>query len=257
MKLSIIFTMVLILLTSISLQADIFMKQKHHTDGMKMMGQQQPDQDKIQEIWISKDKISSKSEDQRVVINLKTGKMTVFNDKEKTYFEMGMSFDDTMAESIEREEGPDKAEMEEFMKMAQGMMKFEITVNPTNEYKKINKWNCKKYDQEVKMGMGPITSEVWATEELEMDYSLYAKFSTAMMAMQPGFKDSFEKAMKELRKIKGVPVLTNTVMKMMGMEIRSSQELLEFKKGTAPKGTFDENPANYTKTSMMGGGHQF
>jgi len=153
---------------------------------------------------------------------------------------------------LETKGGSEKANMEDYRKMAQGMMDFEISVEVTNESKNINKWKCKKYNQQVKMGMGPISSVVWATEDLKMDYSLYAKFSTAMMAMQPGFSDSFEKAIKELEKIKGVPVLTNTTVKMMGMEMKSTQELLEFKEGTAPKGTFDENPANYTKTSMMG-----
>jgi len=129
-------------------------------------------------------------------------------------------------------------------------MKFEITVTPTGDTKKINKWQCKKYNQEVKMGMGPMVSEVWATEELEMDYELYAKFSTAMMAMQPGFSDSFEKAMKELQKIKGVPVFTETTVNMMGMQMKTTQELLEFKKGKAPKGTFDI-PKGYKKTDMI------
>ena len=36
-------------------------------------------------------------------------------------------------------------------------------------------------------------------------------------------------------------------MNMMGMQMKSSQELLEFKKGTAPKGTF-VIPKGYKKT---------
>ncbi|MCK5032037.1 MAG: hypothetical protein KAS18_00350, partial [Calditrichia bacterium] len=115
-----------------------------------------------------------------------------------------------MDKAMENQKGEDKEEMEQFMQMAKGMMKFEIKVTPTGETKKINNWQCKKYNQEVKMGMGPIVSEVWATEELEMDYEIYAKFSTAMMSMQPGFSDSFDSAMAELKKIKGVPVLTKT-----------------------------------------------
>jgi len=251
MKKNFIIILSFILVLSFSVQADIFMKQKDHTDGMSVMGQQQPATDVIQNIWISKDKIKTESEEKSVIILLEKKIMYVFNHAQKTYFEVPMDFGKMMEQSVKGNEGADKEEMQNYMKMAQGMMKFEITVNTTNETKKINKWNCKKYDQIMKMGMGPITSEVWATEELKMDYNLYAKFSAAMMSMQPGFKDSFSKAIKEMEKIKGVPVLTKTSMKMMGMEMKSSQELLEFKEGTAPKGTFDI-PKGYTKTSMMG-----
>ncbi len=251
MRITFMIFLILTVLASFSLHADIFMKQKQHTEGMSVMGQSQPAQDAIQNIWISTNAISSESKEQKVLILLDQKKMYMINRTQKTYVEMPMSFDKIMDNAIKKEEGVDKAEMEEYMKMAKGMGKFEISVKPSNETKKINKWNCKKYNQEVKMGMGPISSEVWATEELKMDYSLYAKFSTSMMAMQPGFQDSFDNAMKELEKIKGVPVLTNTTMKIMGMEMKSSQELLEFKEGSAPKGTFDI-PSGYKKTSMMG-----
>lgn len=250
MRTTLIAVLFLVLIASFTLHADIFMKQKQHTDGMSMMGQTQPAKDIIQNVWITEDAISSQSEDHTILFLFKQKKMIMINHLQKTYTEMPMSFQKVLDKAMEDKKDLDQSEKEDFMKMAQGMTKFEITVTPTNETKKINKWNCKKYNQEVKMGMGPISSEVWATEELEMDYSLYAKFSTSMMAMQPGFHESYEKAMKELEKIKGVPVFTKTVVKMMGMEMKSSQELLEFKTGTAPKGTFDK-PSGYKKTSMM------
>ena len=242
----------IIFIISFSVQPDVFMKQKHHTDEMAVMGQKQPAQDMIQNIWITKDKIKSDSEEKSVIMLLSKKIMYVFNHEEKTYFEMPMDFAKAMDKAMDGSDEAKNGEMAKFMQMAQGMMKFEITVTPTNETKTINKWKCKKYNQEVKMGMGPVNSEIWATEELKMDYQLYAQFSTAMMSMQPGFKDSFSKAMKEMEKIKGVPVLTKTNMKMMGMEMKSSQELLEFKEGTAPKGTFDI-PKGYKKTEMMEG----
>ena len=55
-----------------------------------------------------------------------------------------------------------------------------------------------------------------------------------------------------MKKIKGVPVFTETTMNMMGMQMKSTQELLEFKQGTAPKGTFGI-PKGYKKTDMMQG----
>jgi len=251
MKKGILSILVLILVFALQIQADVYMKYKDHTDGMAVMGQQQPAKDIIQKVWITKNKIKSESEDRTVFILLDEDKIIMLNHKEKTYSEIPMGGGNMMDKAMEGKSAEDMKKMQSMMQM-QGMMKVEITVTPTSETKKINKWNCKKYKQEVKMGMGPIKSDVWATEELKMDYELYAQFSSAMMAMNPGFSDSFDKAIKEMKKIKGIPVLTETVMNIMGMQMKSSQELLEFKEGSAPKGTFDI-PKGYTKTDMMQG----
>lgn len=250
MKKLLFFVLIFSLVMTLPIYSDIYMVNKQHTEGMAVMGKKQPDQDVVQKVWITKNKIKSESNDQTIFILLDEKKMIALNHEEKTYTELPMGFGNMMDKAMENQSGEEKQEMEQFMQMAKGMMKFEITVTPTNETKKVNKWNCKKYKQEVKMGMGPLVSEVWATEELEMDYEVYAKFSTAMMAMQPGFSDSFDKAMNELKKIKGVPVFTETTMNMMGMQMKSTQELLEFKQGKAPKGTFDI-PKGYRKTEMM------
>ena len=252
MKKSIFSLVIIIFIMTIPIQADIYMVNKQHTDGMAVMGKQQPDQDIIQKVWITKNKIKSESEDQTIFILMDEKKIIALNHEDKTYTELPMGFSNMMGKAMENQKDEDKEEMEQFMQMAKGMMKFEIKVTPTSETKKINKWQCKKYNQEVKIGMGPINSEVWATEELEMDYEVYAQFSTAMMSMQPGFSDSFENAMTELKKIKGVPVFTETIMNMMGMQMKTTQELLEFKEANAPKGTFDI-PKGYKKTEMMGG----
>ncbi len=205
MKRSICEILVVIFLFTLPMYADIYMVNKQHTDGMEVMGRQQADQDVIQKVWITKDKIKSDSENQSVIIFLNEGKMVSISHSEKTYTELPMNFGNMMQKAMEKQTDQDKQEMEQFMQM----MKFDITVTETKESKTINNWKCKKYNQEVKMGMGPINSVVWATEDLKMDYEVYAKFSTAMMSMQPGFSDSFEKAMKEMRKIKGVGVYRN------------------------------------------------
>jgi len=240
------FLLPFIFLFSLTAQADIFMKQKHHTDGMTIMGQTQPAKDTIQKIWITEDKISNESEEQTVLMFFDKKMMYIINHAQKTYMEMPLDFNAAMSQSG-KEDGEKKPN---FMNMAQGM-KFEVTVTPTNETKKINKWNCRKYNQKLSIGMGPVVSEIWASEELKMDYNVYAKFSSAMMTTMPGFSGSMEKAIDEFKKIKGVPVLTTTTMNMMGMEMKSSQELLEFKDETAPKSVFDI-PKGYKKTEMMG-----
>ena len=247
MKTQILTLLLMIVILSLPMYGDIYMVTKTHNEGMAVMGQQQQAQDEIQKVWISKDKIKSESGDQTVLILVNEKKILVLNHEDKTYMEMPMGMGNRMDEAMQGRSEEEKQEMQEYMQMAKGMMNFEITVTPTSESKKINKWNCKKYNQVVKMGMGPINSEIWATEELEMDYELFAQYSTAMMATKPGFSDSFEKAVEEMKKIKGVPVLTKTTMNMMGMQMNSTQELIEFKQTKAPAGTFDI-PKGYKKS---------
>ena len=116
------------------------------------------------------------------------------------------------------------------------MFKMDVVVQKTNEKKKIGKWNCQKYIQKIDMGMGNMTSEIWTSTDIKINEELYAQYSAAMMAQMPGVGQNMEKIMNELKKIKGVHVLTTQTNKMMGQSFKSSTELIEYKEGKAPAG---------------------
>jgi hypothetical protein len=250
-----VFSMILagLILLSTSLQADIFMKQKSHTGGFQMMGQTQPAKDEIQDIWISQDKIRSDSPEQSIILRLDQNKMYMLNHGEKTYAELPLDFgnvvDSKMKEAMEGED-MDPEQKESMMKMMQGMSQMKVTITPSGETKKIGNWNCQKYIQTLETMMGPTTSEIWATEDLKMDYDLYSKFMAAMSGKGGMFGGMMTEMMEEMKKIKGVPVLTVTSMNMMGASVKSTQELIEFKEGTAPAGIFIL-PKGYKKTDDM------
>lgn len=250
-----LFSMILagLLLISTALHADIFMKQKSHTDGFQMMGQTQPAKDEIQDIWISQDKIRSDSPEQSVILRLDQNKMYMLNHGEKTYAELPLDFgnkvDSKMKEAMEGED-MDPEQKESMMKMMQGMSEMKVTITPTGETKKIGNWNCQKYIQTMETMMGPTNSEIWATEDLKMDYDLYSKFMAAMSGQGGTLSNMMTDMAKEMKKIKGVPVLTVSSMNMMGASIKSTQELIEFKEGNAPAGIFDL-PKGYKKTDEM------
>jgi hypothetical protein len=215
--------------------ADVFMKEKLHTDGMTVMGQSQPPEDKTATVWIVKDKMRRDQGDMSTIAKLENDKVVVFhlNHPQKTYMELSMGSDD----------------LQDLASAIGGDMKVKIT--PTNESKKIGNWNCKKYLQEMDMGMMPMRSEVWASEDIKIPYQdFYERLSMAMMAQQPGMTVPMETMQEEMAKIKGVPVLTTTSMTVMkGTTVKSSRELLEIKEGTAPAGIFDI-PQGYTKQAM-------
>lgn len=218
--------------------ADIFMKQKQHTDGFTIMGQSQPPRDSIQTIWMSEDKLRSDDDKHSVIVRLDKQTIYLIDHARKTYQVMPMDRGKMAAEPMDDEEDLD-----------QGGRKIQVRVTETRDMKKIDGWNCRKYLQKVVTMMGPMTSEVWATEDIKTDYSLYARFSAAMLAMQPGLSENLGALSEEMKKIRGVPVLTTTTTRVMNSTMKSSQKLLEFKEGKAPKGTFDP-PGGYTRQSL-------
>jgi hypothetical protein len=232
-KMVVIFLMVFVLPTLVC--ADVFMKEKHHTDGMTVMGQAQPPQDKTATIWIAKDKMRRDQGDTSSIAKLEDNRVLIYhlNHQKKTYTELSLGSND----------------LQDTATAMVGDLK--VKVVPTDESKKIGNWNCKKYLQEMDMGMMPITSEIWASEDIKIPYyDFYEKVSAAMTAQQPGMKMPMTAMQEEMKKIKGVPVLTITNMTIMqNTPVKSSRELLEIKEDTAPAGTFDI-PQGYTKQAM-------
>jgi hypothetical protein len=218
--------------------ADVFMKEKQHSDGMTFMGQTQPPQDKIITTWISKDQMRTDHGDISTIVRFKDDKVHAYHLNHAQKSVMEMSFDAEEMEGMGRH-------------MAQNA---KIKVTATGETKKIGSWNCTKYIQEMNMGMMPMTSEIWASEEIKIPYyEMYKKLSAGMAVQQPGMKAFMQSMEEETRKIKGVPVLTITNMTMMkNTNMKSSRELLEIKEDTAPSGIF-EIPAGYTTQVMPGG----
>ena len=77
---------------------------------------------------------------------------------------------------------------------------------------------------------------------LKIDYELYRNLTFSIMGQTPGIEDM----MKEMEKIKGLVVLQDGTMSMMGTDVKSTSELLEVSDKSAPAGTY-EAPEGYKK----------
>lgn len=71
-----------------------------------------------------------------------------------------------------------------------------------------------------------------------------------MMGKGGMFGEFMNQIVTEMKKVKGIPVLTITSMDMMGASIKTTQELIEYKEGTAPAGHF-ELPKGYKKSESL------
>ena len=243
--------MVLIFLTLMfqNAYADIYMKQKQHTDAVTMMGQTQPATDVINESWITTDKIVMMTEKQKVIMDMDKKIMTMVNHEQKAIIDMPMDFSKSMG-NMDKKGDMSAEEKAQFQQMMSTMMQMDVKVKETNEKKKIGKWNCQKYLQTINMAMGTTNSEIWATEDIKVDGDLYAKYSVGILAQMPGMSQNMSAITQELKKIKGVQVYSEQTMTMMGQAMKSSIELIEFKEGKAPSNVFDL-PTGYKKAAAF------
>ncbi|HPW17553.1 MAG TPA: hypothetical protein PLP83_04135 [Candidatus Aminicenantes bacterium] len=239
-------------------RADVYMKQRTHTDAFKIMGKAQPEKDSVMVFWLAEGKARTDNEgDNTSTIFLADKKLIYALDHNKRqYSETPLDFDKMFEEAAAAREPKDSEEAEAMKKMPgfmKNMMKgvmggMSAKVTETGETKTIGNWACRKYLIDMTMMAGEMKSEAWATEDLKIDYGLAFAMANAMMAAQPGF----DKVLQEMRKVKGVVVYQTATTTMMGAEVASTTELLECSDKSSPAGTYDI-PAGYKKVKAVRG----
>ncbi len=227
--------------------ADVFMKNRQHSNAVQIMGQNQPAKDVVETTWLTEKGFRSDNPEHSVILLPDRKKMIMIDHTDKTYVEMPLDMNISMSQGASQDTQGQAA----FQGMMKNMMKMEINVAATGEKKKIKSWKCKKYIVTMKTFMGVMTNEVWATEDLTVDKKMYARMGSLMMSGMPGMQNSMEDMTLEMKKIKGVRVYTSMTQEMMGQKIRHTTELLEFKKGKAPAGLFKLPKGYQQKTAGM------
>ncbi len=229
----IIVSVLLLMITLV--HADAFFKQVQETDAFTMMGQSQPAQKVVQDIWIGENRIYAGSEKQSALMDLGNKVMYILNHAEKSYIKMPLDF--ASGQTSDAEFKP-KTEI--------NGQSLKLSVQAMDETKEINGWNCRKYLQTMETMMGPAKSELWATTDIPFDYEPMLKLSATMLSQQPGLQDSQDDIFAELSKIKGITVESITTMTVMGNEIKTKTTLQEFKQAEPPAGIY-ELPAGYSE----------
>jgi hypothetical protein len=222
----------LILAVSTLAAADVYVKSQNHTDAMAVMGQNQPAKDVVSEQWIGDGQVAMVTPDRTVLIDLKKNVMDIINHKNKSYVEAKLPLDLTSLMP------PQMAQM------MQGMMKMTVTVSPTGQKKKFGEWNCDEYDVAMTMMMMPMKMKVYATPNVPFDLKDYVeKIQSNMLKSQLRLDDA---SVAEMAKIKGFWIASETTGEMMGAKIRSTMEVVEMTKKSAPAGIYGV-PDGYTK----------
>jgi len=238
------------------LQDDIYIKQRKHTDAFQVMGIAQPEVDEIFVTWMGEDRARyDQGEDTSTIIRLDKNVMYSLDHNDKTYEEIPFrDLSEIPSATISESEPSDKEkqEAEEFASGVTAMMKAEAKVTETGKKKKIRGWNCREYTMIMKMMTATTTSEMWATEDIKINYRLYRELYyrtllNAMLSRQPGSREMFKEMIEEMKKIKGILVLSTTTSSVMGVEVKTIEELVEVAEKKAPEGNY-EIPEGYKKT---------
>lgn len=232
------------------IHADIYLKYRQHTDAFEMMGQTQPEKESVRETWISRDMVRTDEGPQTMIMRMDRKLIYLLDNQSRTYAEFPMDMERMAEQAIEEDQemtAQEKEEAKDFVEeMMQGMGDFSISVQDTGETKKIGGWTCRKYIQTTSTAMGPSETQLWATRDIKLDYSLLHRMAAASMMMMPGGRETVDDFLKEIKKIEGVTVYSVSTASMMDAQIRTTQELLDYSDREAGE-EFYEIPENYTE----------
>lgn len=211
--------------------ADTLYTMKSHTDAFQVSGQSQPAKDSTIKIWVAGDRLRRDEGEQSMILRLDKSRLYVVDHEDKTYSEIPLPIDlrkmmpkgsEAMADQI-----------------AEGM-KVTVQVTPRDETRKVNQWTAKRYDVAVQSAMGmKIATTLWVSKEIE-GFGPYNKFAGTMASLQPGSNEW----VKQLEKIDGFPVLTESQVDALGARFGTREELLSVETKAAPSGAYDP-PAGY------------
>jgi opacity protein-like surface antigen len=229
----ILFAVFLVLVFSVLLSADIYIKSNIHTDAFTMMGKNQPAKDEITEQWIGNNQMANITGDKVMIMDMNRNLMFIVNPKEKSYVETTLPLD--MSKLIPKEMAP-----------MMGMMKLTVKVTPNGQTQKINKWNCSGYDVDMGMSMMQMKMKVWATTDVPFDWKAFAKMYANISKMS--FMD--DAAIAEFMKITGHQVASEMTMNMMGANMKVSTQVMEITSKPAPAGIYTV-PANFSKKENL------
>ena len=175
------------------------------------------------------------------IINGETGAMYMLNHKNKT---STLIEPDAIGNLIRSQGGDDSAAIAQAKGMME-MMKVKAVVTPTDETKKIGDYNCKKWIYNIEIAMTTTTTEAWVSDEVPIDINQFMRLSQSMKAFLPGFED----AAKELEKMGGFIVSSTTEASFMGVDIKTSSNLLSVEETDTPADFFTV-PEGYTEVEL-------
>lgn len=233
--------LVMIILLSIilstALLADVYIKTITQVDPINAMGQSIPARESISEQWIGDDfYLVQTGEDFSYLFDSRQNIIYLIAHRTKSYLELRPPVDYTSL--LPPELAP----------MAQALEQMTISVEPTGETKIINNIRCQGYRLQVTMMMYPVEITIWASEELPVNLKKFLdKVWPEFMKLE---LRASGQAVAELSKVRGLWISQESRAQVMSMEVKSRSEVVEISKKTPPRGIY-ALPQGYRKKDRL------
>ena len=215
------------------INADVYIKQKLHTDPYYYGGVTRPANDSVTEIWIGEKKMVSITRNRITIIDTENNQAFIINKNNKTYAktDLPISISKLVPENL-------AAYLKSFQYIG--------TVKETGETKKIGKFKCNRYKvNSYLLYEGSKANEtdslIWVASEAPFDLKKYAYMRTNLQKLR-NFSDNF---ITELKKIQGFSIASETLFYPKGFSVKSTAEVIEMSVKDPPEGIYSV-PDGYT-----------
>jgi hypothetical protein len=199
------------LLLSTAAAADTYVKIESHTGGYYSGGTETPPEDSVTEIWVGDQRMSYLTDTSKLIVDQEKKKLIFVNLRDKTYAETELPLDMTKLFTMQ-----DLMTLGVFTRLG--------TVEKGGEEKKIEKWNCSRYDMSdwIDYEGGRVSERevtAWMTADVPFDVKKYNQMFSNLGKLSnlsdeylgklvaiPGFQVASE----ETRYQDGTPIRTTT-----------------------------------------------
>lgn len=245
-----ILVIIVIMLASIFLSADVYVKRMEKMSAFEMMGKTNPETVEIKEMWLAENRFAQLSKTVGIILDYEKEKLYIIIHPEKIYFEFPTDID---REKLFAMLPPKAVEV---------ISSVEITgvkVNIGGPKKKIANWNCDGAEMEMTFmvpafGIMPkYKIKFWTTKDVSFDYKKYSKaaddFFVKYILGIIKIDEASEKEFEKMEAVDGFQVGAEVTVTIFGSVINIEMQVLEIEERPAPAGVYSV-PKGYTKKTI-------
>jgi hypothetical protein len=120
----------------------------------------------------------------------------------------------------------------------QSVLNVAVRVSETDQEAELDGYRCRRWLVEQFLGDQHVTSELWLTRGIDLDYGLLHRAARPTLRALPGGAE----ALRELSRLQGVPVRSTSIMRLYGGRGRTETRLLAVEKVRLPRSFFRPPP---------------
>lgn len=225
-------------ITAAFIHADVYIRQRVHTDSYYYSGVTTPAVDHVNEMWIGESKMALMTKNRVTILDMDHNRAFILIRNSKTYLETTLPLD--LFKLVPEQ-------LTSFLQANQ----YIGTVKDTGKTKKIGKWNCRVYEinsyiqyQEDRLNESDTT--LWVSTDVPFDLKKYNDMNTNLHKLE-NFSDPF---CIQLKKIKGFGIARESLFYIKGFSVKSTAAVIDITRRAPPPGTYSL-PPGYTKKEAL------